>query len=87
MLSPAAFNERTGIAIGLPMTHAERHADNPFAVRWTGNDGTVGYIVTNQPKSFDWRARSAKPHPWGRAPAGVFLEACEALQQILALPA
>ncbi len=31
-LSPAAFNERTGVVIGLPMTYAKRHADNPFAV-------------------------------------------------------
>jgi mRNA interferase MazF len=29
--STRIFNERTGIVIGFPMTHAEFHADNPFA--------------------------------------------------------
>ncbi|MFN7887725.1 MAG: type II toxin-antitoxin system PemK/MazF family toxin [Betaproteobacteria bacterium] len=87
VLSPAAFNERTGLVIGLPMTHAERHADNPFAVIWRGTDNSSSYIVANQPNTFDWRARRAKPHPCQRAPARVFQEACEVLQQILALPA
>ena len=33
VLSPKAFNERTGIVIGLPMTTAEYNETNPFALR------------------------------------------------------
>lgn len=63
--STKAFNERTGIVIGFPMTHAEFNADNPFAVAMTGPKGEIGYVLGFQPKSFDWRERNAEPHPWG----------------------
>lgn len=85
VLSPRAFNERTSIVIGLPMTHATHHETNPFAVKWAGAKGKVGYIMSNQPKSFDWRVRRARPHPWKRAPEGIFQQACEALNQIISL--
>jgi len=42
-------------------------------------------VIGNQPKSFDWRARGAKPHPWKRAPDDVFQQACETLNQIISL--
>ena len=32
VLSPAVFNERTGVVIGLPMTTAACNATNPFAL-------------------------------------------------------
>lgn len=60
-----AFAERTGLVVGFPMTHAEYHADNPFAIAATGAKGEVGYVLTHQPKSFDWRQRNARPHAWG----------------------
>jgi mRNA interferase MazF len=85
VLSPRAFNERTSIVIGLPMTHAVQHETNPFAVRRVGAKGEVGYIIGNQPKSFDWRARDARPHPWRHAPDSVFGHACETLNQIISL--
>jgi len=85
VLSPKAFNERTSLVIGLPMTHAEQHETNPFAVKWVGAKRETGYIIGNQPKSFDWRARGAKPHPWKQAPDRVFQQACETLNQIISL--
>ena len=33
VLSSKTFNERTGIVIGLPMTHASSNETNPFAVK------------------------------------------------------
>ena len=63
--STRAFGERTGIAIGFPMTHSSRHANNPFAVKVEGPVGEVGYVVANQAKSLDWHASGARPHPWG----------------------
>lgn len=65
VISTKAFAERTGLVVGFPMTHAEFHADNPFAITATGAKGEVGYVLTHQPKSFDWRQRAARPHAWG----------------------
>jgi len=65
VISTRAFAERTGIVVGFPMTHAERHASNPFAIAAPGSGGAPGYLLTHQPKSFDWRARNARPHPSG----------------------
>jgi mRNA interferase MazF len=63
--SAQAFNERTGIVIGFPMTHAQFNADNPFAVAVQGPKKEIGYVLAFQPKSFDWVERGATPHPWG----------------------
>src|SRR5437016_6573167 len=63
VLSPKAFNERTGIVIGLPMTTAEYNETNPFAIKYSRTKGSASYILTHQPKSFDWRMRRAKAHP------------------------
>jgi mRNA interferase MazF len=63
VISPKPFNERTGLVEGFPMTHAERHADNPFAVTAPRAKGQTGYLLTHQPKSFDWRAHNVRPHP------------------------
>ena len=65
VISTKAFAEKTGIVVGFPMTHSERHADNPFAISAPGSKGQSGYLLVNQPKSFDWRVRDARQHPWG----------------------
>jgi mRNA interferase MazF len=85
VLSPRAFNERTGIVIGLPMTTAPYNDTNPFAIRFVGARGVVSYILAHQPKSFDWRCRGAKAHPLKQAPEEIFSLACEALNQIIAI--
>ena len=83
VLSPRAFNDRSSIVIGLPMSTAISNESNPFAVRYPGAKDAVSYILTHQPKSFDWRARGAKPHPWKQAPSEVFVHACDSLNQII----
>jgi len=85
VLSPKTFNERTGLVIGLPMTHAPSNETNPFAVKFTMTHGEVGYVLTHQPKSFDWRHRGARVHPWKQVPAALFAAACESLNDIIAL--
>ncbi|MFM7704955.1 MAG: type II toxin-antitoxin system PemK/MazF family toxin [Rubrivivax sp.] len=65
VISTRAFNARTGLVVGFPLTHAERHADNPFAISAPGGKGKPGYLLVHQPKSFDWRARNGRPHPLG----------------------
>ncbi|MFM1880563.1 MAG: hypothetical protein RLZZ344_797 [Pseudomonadota bacterium] len=89
VLSPAAFNDRTSLVIGCPMTTADYNRDNPFAVA----EGTVqksgkavmSYVLCHQPKSFDWRARGAKPHAMGRLSDRAFREVLALLNDIIAL--
>lgn len=82
VLSPLKFNEVTGIVIGLPMSTADYNETNPFAIKVTHLKKT-GYILAHQPKSFDWKQRGAKPHPWKMLPENIFLETCETLNQII----
>jgi len=89
VLSPGVFNGRTGLVIGLPMTTAAFNATNPFAlaVGQAGGRkaGQTSYVLCHQPKSFDWRARGARPHPQGRLSDATFAQACAVLNQIVAL--
>lgn len=85
VLSPAEFNQRTSIVIGLPMTTSASNETNPFAVKFAGVGGKVSYVLAHQPKSFDWRLRGAKPHPWKKAPEGILVLAGEILNQIISI--
>lgn len=89
VLSPAAFNDRTSLVIGLPMTTADYNADNPFAVvagQATGTKaGKTSYVLCHQPKSFDWRARRGAPHPLKRLDDAAFSQVRALLNQIIAL--
>ncbi len=91
VLSPRAFNERTSLVIGLPMSTAQYNADNPFAVAAgvaSGRKaGQTSYVLCHQPKSFDWRLRGAKAHPTGTLPDAAFRQVCECLNQIIQLGA
>ncbi len=85
VLSPKSFNARTGIVIGLPMTTAAYNDTNPFAIKFLGKKDVMSYILTHQPKSFDWRERHAKLHPWKVVPNKILEDACELLNQIISL--
>jgi mRNA interferase MazF len=80
--STRAFNDRAGVVIGFPMTHAAFNADNPFSVAVHGPKNEVGYVLAFQPKSFDWRARHARPHPWGAGHGTVLKAALKKLDAI-----
>lgn len=89
VLSPKAFNTRTSLVIGLPMTSAEYNADNPFAIavgtaRGT-KSGKTSYVLCHQPKSFDWRVREAAPHPLKTLANAQFTAVCAVLNQIMQL--
>ena len=87
VLSPRIFNEKTSLVIGLPMTTAEYHADNPFAVSVGKASGRkaeqISYVLCHQPKSFDWRLRKAKAHPLKSLSNNLFTQVCERLNQII----
>ncbi len=89
VLSPGSFNARTGLVIGLPMTTAAYNATNPFALSVgpaTGRKaGKTSFVLCHQPKSFDWRARGAKPHARGRLDDLAFGQACALLNQIVSI--
>jgi mRNA interferase MazF len=85
VLSTKAFNERTGIVIGLPVTHAQSNETNPFAIRYIGPKNEVGYVLTHQPKSFDWRQRGARAHPWKQVTPALFQDACDELNSIISI--
>lgn len=89
VLSPKAFNERTSLVIGLPMTTAAYNADNPFAVAVgtaSGRKaGMTSYVLCHQPKSFDWRLRGGAPHPMKRLSDARFAEVLTIVNQIMQL--
>lgn len=89
VLSPKAFNERTSLVIGLPMTTAAYNADNPFAVSVgtaSGRKaGMTSYVLCHQPKSFDWRLRGSAPHPMKRLSDARFAEVLTIVNQIMQL--
>ena len=89
VLSPGAFNARTGLVIGLPMTTAAYNATNPFAVAVGAaggrKPGKTSYVLCHQPKSFDWRARRAKPHAHSPLADTAFAKACTVLNQIISI--
>jgi mRNA interferase MazF len=85
VLSPKNFNDQTGIVIGLPMTTAEYNNTNPFAVKFKGPKEIISYVLAHQPKSFDWRQRGAKLHPWKKVPDMVLAAACKLLNKIVVL--
>ncbi len=89
VLSPAVFNDRTSLVIGLPMTTAAYNADNPFAVAAGAakgrKAGQTSYVLCHQPKSFDWRVRQSRPHPMKQLNNAAFFQVCGLLNQIIAL--
>lgn len=89
VLSPRAFNERTSLVVGLPMTTAAYNADNPFAVAagvaGGRKAGRTSYVLCHQPKSFDWRQRNGAPHPMKKISDARFAETLALLNQIVQL--
>ena len=58
VLSPRAYNERTGLAIFCPLTSQVK--GYPFEVAIPVGHRVTGVILSDQVKSLDWRARRAE---------------------------
>jgi mRNA interferase MazF len=58
VLSPAIYNERSGLMLVCPITSREK--GYPFEVRLPTGLGTRGMILTDHLKSVDWRVRDAR---------------------------
>jgi mRNA interferase MazF len=89
VVSPRAFNDRTSLVIGVPMTTADYNIDNPFAVAVGSGHGAkagkTSYVLCHQPKSFDWRVRRVTPHPLKRLADAQFAQICAVINQIMQL--
>jgi mRNA interferase MazF len=67
VLSPAAYNGKTGLMLCCPITSQVK--GYPFEVAVEGEAGITGVILADQIKSLDWRARQTRRK--GRATSGV----------------
>lgn len=58
VISHTQFNQHTGLAIVCPLTRTDRAF--PFHVAVVGDPAVHGFVMVEQVKSIDFRARSAK---------------------------
>jgi mRNA interferase MazF len=58
IVSNTLFNQQTGLAIVCPITNTDR--GYPFHVAVTDNPDVRGFVMVEQVKSIDFRARKAK---------------------------
>ena len=58
VLSPAAYNQRVGLALFCPITN--RPKGYPFEVLLPKGLAVTGVILADQVKSLDWRVRKAE---------------------------
>ncbi|MHB1224101.1 MAG: endoribonuclease MazF [Gemmatimonadaceae bacterium] len=57
VISPGAYNDRTGLALCCPIT--SRMKGYPFEVALPSGIGVEGVVLADQLKSLDWRVRNA----------------------------
>jgi mRNA interferase MazF len=82
-LSPRLLNERTGPVASCTIT--SKRADNAIAVASPRDTAQASYILADQPKSFDWRKRRARAHPWGAVTPEVLQNVCDRLNAIITI--
>lgn len=58
VLSPQAFNSQTGFTVICPITRQTK--GYPFEVKLPEGLGIDGYVLTDQVKNLDWKARNLK---------------------------
>jgi mRNA interferase MazF len=58
VVSNTLFNKYTGLAIVCPLTNTDRHF--PFHVAVANEPDVTGFVMVEQVKSIDFRARKAK---------------------------
>ena len=84
VLSPKTFNRKMGSVMGVAMTGKE-HRENPFQLKNFNARKEPSFFNTNQVSTFDWRARAASPHPWGKISDAALREILDYINSILAL--
>jgi len=79
VLSPSAYNGKTGLAIMCPITNQSK--GYPFEVLIPEGSGVTGVVLADQVKSLDWRSRRAEFT--GVLPEGTMIEILEKLATLL----
>lgn len=79
VMSPAAYNSRTGLLLCCPITTREK--GYPFEVSVGSGREIRGVALSDQLKSLDWRARNAQYK--GRVPVSVVSEVVARLRTLL----
>ena len=79
VISNTLFNEKTGLAIVCPLTGTERRF--PFHVKVADSPDVSGFVMVEQVKSIDFRARKVKYI--GRASESVLEEVLSILDACL----
>jgi mRNA interferase MazF len=79
VLSPAAYNRATGLALVCPITSQVK--GYPFEVRLPPGLPITGVVLADHVKSLDWRARRAEYS--GEAPLAIVDEVLDKLQTLL----
>ena len=75
VISNDLFNKHTGLCIACPITNTKR--DYPFHVAIPEDQDVTGYVMVEQVKSLDFRARKVKRI--GKAPDSILQEALSLL--------
>jgi mRNA interferase MazF len=79
IVSPAAYNGRTGLALVCPITGQIK--GYPFEVSLPGGLSITGAVLADHLKSVDWEARRAEPV--GEAPEAILAEVMAKLAPLL----
>ena len=80
VLSPRAYNAKVGLALFCPVTSQVK--GYPFEVQVPEGHPVTGVILSDQVKSFDWRARKAEL--WCKLPPAIYQEVLQKLHTLLA---
>jgi len=79
VISNDLFNRHTGLCIACPVTNTDRR--HPFHVAVPASADVTGFVIAEQVKSIDYRARKATRI--GRAPAAMLDEVLSILDACL----
>ncbi len=79
VVSHFLFNKHTGLCIACPITNTNRNS--PFHVEIPEGEGVTGFVMVEQVKSIDFRARAAKRI--GKASSGLLEEVLSILDACL----
>jgi mRNA interferase MazF len=88
VLSTVFFHSTVGLLVGCAMTSAPTNRDSTFAVDLgpiPDRPEIHRTLLCQQLKSFDWRARGARPYPMGRLHESQLEEVVAIVGQILGL--
>jgi mRNA interferase MazF len=88
VLSTASFHRTVGLVVGCAMTSAAYNNGSSLAVDLgpiPEKTDAHSFVLCNQIKSFDWKARNAKPHPMGLIQQQQLEQVLEIVGQILGI--